>query len=241
MPPIAAAGIAAGGSLLGGILGRPNTNPQQQMANIATQQWNAAQPNLQAASTYYQNLLSGNPAQLNQALGPTYASVNPAFNTAQNNLLQSAYARGGGLVSGIANLQSQRANTIGSAASSAIASAPAALAALGSGQGQQALAALGGAQQAGVQNTILQNQSASNFGSFLTRLMSGFNMNQNQNPQTAYTTPSGFNPSAMLGGYGSGSAFNPAFDPMAGNPNAVFNPTSFGGAGSFYFPVPSNY
>lgn len=182
------------------------------MANIGTQQWGMAQPSLQKATDYYTQLLSGDPSKINQAIGPGVAQTNQYFNTARQNMVMGSQARGGGLTSGLAGLESQRASTLGGLAGNAVASAPQALAALGGGQSMQALQALGGAQQAGVQNTVLQNQAMGGIGSFLTRLLSGMN----------------------FGGGGPSGAKSSFF----GTPSALVgnNPGSFPGQDMNYYP-----
>lgn len=180
MPPI---GVGAGlliSSLIGGgsavtgaaLSGRGANNVAKQQQAFAQQQLDRSKPAYDQAYNYYTNLMNGSPGALQQAVGPDIGNAQMQFQQAQKNLLQGTYARGGGLSTGMANLEGQKAMTIAQLLGGARQQAPTALAALASGSSAQGLQALAGAQNSNYQNSMLTSQAMSGIGSFITRLLS---------------------------------------------------------------------
>jgi hypothetical protein len=182
MPPIVAGIIAAGGAIGGSLISRGGTNNiAKTQQSIADKQLALTQPAYQKAFDYYSNLLSGDPTKLMQATGPAINASNLQFNAAKQNLIGSAFGRGGGLTAGLSNIEGGRALSNSQIFGQAQASAPLALAALAQGGTSNALAALAGAQQSSIGNNVLQAQAMTGIGSFLTRMLSGLQPSSGSN------------------------------------------------------------
>lgn len=172
-PMIIASMIGGGSAIGGGLLARSGAksiaDQQREAAAIA---FDRSRPAYDQAYKYYSGLLSGDPATVGNAVNPFITQANQQFNSAQKNMLQSSYGRGGGLTAGLTNLEGNRASTIAQLVGAARASAPEGLARLASGDQTAGLSALANAQTGQYQNGLLQQQTYGGIGSFITRLLS---------------------------------------------------------------------
>ena len=186
MPFMAAApalwgGIMAGAGTAGGMLGSAALNKsaankalqQQGQQNYTTSTFaqeaaNRSKPAFDKAYNYYSRMLDGDMSSLQ----PDIENTQQQFAQASRNLVNNAYARGGGLGRGLGQIEGQKAMTISDIMSRSRPQAASALAALASGDQSTALQALAAAQQGKQNSQMLQQQAYSGIGSFITRLMS---------------------------------------------------------------------
>ncbi len=165
MPPaVAAAGIGAGGSILGGLLGNrksqqqtdlenaqtENAKSQSALAKLMAQQssssYNLGSPAYGHALNYYSTLLNGNKAAVSQAIAPQVGQLSDTYRGAQRGLEQSG-VQGPGRDYALGELNRQRAGQIGQLSVGVQPNAAASLGQLGlsgMGQGTGAAATSGG-------------------------------------------------------------------------------------------------
>ena len=199
MPPaVIAATIGAGAMLGGSAINRATSNKalkQQEQQNyttntLAQEAAMRSKPAYDKAYNYYSRMLDGDMSSLQ----PDIENAQQQFSQASRNLINNAYARGGGLGRGLGQIEGQKAMTISDIMSRSRPQAASALAALASGDQQTALQALAAAQQGKLGQQQLQQQAYSGIGSFITRLLSTpglFNMfDKQQQPSLAATSPS---------------------------------------------------
>ena len=232
MPPLGIAGATilssaiGGGAMLGAsALSRNSANKalkaQQQQDyttnSFAQEAANRSKPAFDKAYNYYSRMLDGDMSSLQ----PDIENAQQQFSQASRNLVNNAYARGGGLGRGLGQIEGQKAMTISDIMSRSRPQAASALAALASGDQQTALQALAAAQQGKLGQQQLQQQAYSGIGSFITRLMTSpglFNMFEKQSnvaqPGMRYQYPQAFinatgtNPWGNLPTSGSPSGFS---------------------------------
>lgn len=177
MPPAIIAAAIGGGAMLGGAaINRATSNKalqQQQQQNyttntLAQEAALRSKPAYDKAYNYYSRMLEGDMSSLQ----PDIENTQQQFAQASRNLVNNAYARGGGLGRGLGQIEGQKAMTISDIMSRSRPQAASALAALASGDQNAALLALAAAQQGKLGQQQLQQQAYSGIGSFITRLMS---------------------------------------------------------------------